>query len=676
MRRFLGVVLASVLLFSCGSSLQSNSGAPEQVSYNPVERSYLVFDPFSTKASEPLGIPFPNDLFWLQSSTKEGVEPVVQFDTASVSDPAQKALLEAVNQLRVKGLSPNTPIFVPLSADTPLNLSTVRGRFKLIDVTALGELLAGNQAALPLVDQTDRLFVRQEGRFLKFYPVKPLEAGHHYLFVLINGIEDSNGEAVLPPQVYNELESQTPLSDPQLEQLRELYQSEIYGKLFPALNSLYEKGLISLPSPLNADTVLESFTFYTADKTLSLADLGAIKAYLEGEVPALSVTGLPYSSVGADYGSLDPDNATASPLYAVFNLVQGLVAANPQFKALVEQGYFPAFSISKLKELLTLLQEGKKPGVDFDLNDYYKLIPVYFGNGELFNGTLYIFQHGLGGDRARAQALLEDVQFPVAAIDLPYHGAYTSMTNNQQPNPACLNDEGEATGKCFLTGNVAADRVNIYQAVFNLRLLELMLKAGLYDVNGDGIPDQVQHLYFVGQSMGAITGSIFAAYGAPEKTVLNVGGANYVSIIDAALNELIEGLLTSTGLKKNTNGYAVTLGLFQMVLDPADPAYIGTENSNSTIIQSAYGDTVVPYVSNLSLAVRTGFSAYREADLDNPQALPGWYMFGNETNWVTHSFLTRPTLDGYPEVEGHTTEEFVLKAEKAARLQIERFFSQ
>ena len=150
--------------------------------------------------------------------------------------------------------------------------------------------------------------------------------------------------------------------------------------------------------------------------------------------------------------------------------------------------------------------------------------------------------------------------------------------------------------------------------------------------------------------------------------------------MDAAKNELIEGLLESTGVEKNTNGYAVLLGFFQLILDPADPVYLATESSNSTLIQSACCDTVVPFVSNLALAKKAGFNSYdrlsTDLDFDSPPASPGWYLFGDKNHWVHHSFLIHTNLEGYPEVQPHTTTDYLLKAERAARKQIEDFFSQ
>ncbi len=665
MKRYLLAGIGLLLtVYSCGGSLQSGGDVPAQISYNEVDRSYLVFDPFSAEADQPLGIPFPNDLFWASGTRGDSY---VYIDTSSVSDPAEKLLFEAINKLQIKGLSPNTPILIPLSSDKPLEMNSLSGKFLLVDLTALEELyplfVFGNlsedekEELFSTLLQSSRLYPSQDGRFLKFYPVKPLEAGHRYLFVLLDGIKDVDGKELLPAQIYDEVEGDTPLNDARLEALRESYR-ELYQSVFPALSQL-------LGVELNRDTVLEAFTFTTADKTLSLKDLSSVEKVAEGEESSLEITGLPYSQIDSDYRTFDPQDITVSPLYGVLKFI----ISQPQLvDTLRSQRLFPAFDIRKLNEFFALL----KAGQPFDINDFVKFIPVYIGNGENYSGTVYIFQHGLGSDRTRAENLTGDITYPVVAIDLPYHGDYTKLTENS--------DFECGEGKCYLTANVGADRVNIYQSVFNLRLLELLLRSGVYDINGDGTGDTVQTVDFVGVSMGAITGSIYARFGTPDKVVLNVGGGNYVSIIDAAKNELIEGLLASTGVKKNTNGYAVLLGIFQTVLDPADPVYIGTEDKDKTLIQSACCDTVVPYVSNLALSERVGYSSFVRlstgSDFENPPATPGWYLFGDENHWVHHSFLIHTNLESYPEVQPHTTEEYLVEAEKAARKQIEEFFSQ
>ena len=676
MRRLLSFALISGLFFSCGGSLQDTSSTSATVNYNPIDRSYLVFDPFSKEADSPVGIPFPNDLLWADSGG------VVKIKTDGVEDPAKRVFYEAVNSLNIKGLSPNTPIFIPLSSDNPIDLSSLAGKFFLVDLTNLQALSGRSLPVSPaeLILHTSRLEVAQDGRYLKFYPIKPLEAGHKYLFILLSGFKDAEGNEVLPAQIYNQLESKEPLSDPKLEELREVYRQELYDKLFPLLSQL-------LGVEFNEETVAEAFTFTTADKTLSIGDFGAIEAYLKGEAPSLEISGLPYSSLNLDFGAL------LQPL-SDENFVKFVAGLTAYFSAKEGVPIFPAISIKELRAFSEKVAEvapkiaSKELSFDsVDWNQFVKFIPVFIGNQELYDGKVYIFQHGLGSTKERAQNLLDGIKLPVVAIDLPLHGDYTALTGSQDINPQCVAEvDGKevATGKCFLTSNVISNRLNIYQAAFNLLLLEKLLKAGAYDLNGDGNPDVPAEVDFVGVSMGAITGELAyknASY--LSKAVFSVGGGNYVSIIDSAKNELIEGLLSATGLKKNTNAYAVTLGLFQLILDPADPSYfpLSSDKAEKSLFQSACCDTVVPPVSNRSFAV----SLFGETtspvrlktleDFENPPVESGWYVYGDEEHWVIHSFLLHWNLESYPEVAPHTSPDYLEAATKGAQRQAYLFLT-
>jgi len=573
-----------------------------------------VFDPIATDRGAPIGIPFPIDTLFKETGG------YLYLDTSEINDPAKKALYEAINRLKIKGFSSNTPIIVPLINDIPIDASSLAGKYLLIDLDTKE-------------DHTDRLTFKQDGRYLKFYPVKPLEPGHKYAFLLLDGIKDANGNPLISPQVFNSLEEEG-----------------LFDPIYQAVG-------------LSRKDVLEAFTFTTADKTLSSQDLGAIKAYLislqnDPNTPFPTINGLSYESIENDYKNLD--NAVDGIL--------GLVLSSQELKNYVRSGLFPAFDVTKLSELSLKVASGEA----FDIKDYVKFIPVFIGNRENYNGSVYIFQHGLGGYKEQAENLLNDINLPVVAIDLPFHGDYTKLTENSETE--C----GE--GKCFLTSNVAQNRFNIYQAVFNLRLLEKLLRSGLYDIDGDGTGDTPTKVNFLGISMGAITGSIYAGFGSPDKVVLNVGGANLISVVDTAENETIRALLEATGVEKNTYAYAYLLGVFQLILDPADPAYLAITDTSKTLLQNAYGDTVVPNVSNGALAKRVGFDSYLSVENPDPTSPPppssGWYMFGSEENWVHHGFLLHTEIDKYPEAEGKLDLQFVEKAQGAARKQINDFFNQ
>ena len=639
MKRTLVVIISAFLTFSCGGNLQNNSDAPQKLT-SEYKRGALVFDPFSKEGEDKIGVPFPNDI--LLSASRE--DSYLYFDPQTAKNEETKALYEALNELKLKGFSPNMPIFIPLASKVSLDAQSVKSHFKLVDLTALF-LSSENPTYASLIDQSQRLTFRQEGDFLKFYPVEPLEAGHKYLFLLTKGIKDIYGNEVLPPSIFLELEKESPLENQQLEGIRQSYKP-LFDSLLPKLG-------------LDRNSVLELFTFTVADKTLSTSDFNSIKAFLNGEADSLNVTGISYSNISQDYGLIDGavDN--------VYGLISSNTTLGNYLKSVILQGKFPAFDISKIKEMFETLQQSPS---EFDVKNYAKFIPVYFVNRNSYNGTVYIFQHGLGGSKERVEALKEDIPIPAVAIDLPFHGDYTKLTENSEFE--C----GE--GKCFLTGNPVNNRLNIYQAVFNLRLLEKLLREGFYDINGDGTPDTPQKVNFLGVSMGAIVGSIYAKFGTPDRVVLNVGGANYSSIVDSATNELIEKLLESTGVKKNTYAYGYMLGITQLLQDPSDPALLGQDNHTSVILQTAYGDTVVPNVSSEVLARRLGFSKYLTVSENSTvNATSGWYMFGDKNNWCIHGFLIHTDIQKYPEALPHLNESYVRNLQVLARKQVNDFFT-
>jgi hypothetical protein len=119
------------------------------------------------------------------------------------------------------------------------------------------------------------------------------------------------------------------------------------------------------------------------------------------------------------------------------------------------------------------------------------------------------------------------------------------------------------------------------------------------------------------------------------------------------------------------------LGITQLIQDPADPVYVGIDNGTNVILQNAYGDTVVPNVSNTILAKRVGFDNYTTVLNTEPPATPGWYMFGNETYWGVHSFLlgVDDAASKYPEAAEHINQDVIDELGELARQQVNGFFN-
>ncbi|TYB33158.1 MAG: hypothetical protein FXF49_07775, partial [Flexistipes sinusarabici] len=287
-------------------------------------------------------------------------------------------------------------------------------------------------------------------------------------------------------------------------------------------------------------------------------------------------------------------------------------------------------------------------------------------NTQIPNGII-LFQHGLGGSKDNVDPFAANFSdYMVIGMDLPWHG--DRVLPADLPDTDC--DETKS-GSCYLTDNPIYDRLNIYQSLLDMHTLTKMF--GLQAVS-QGLP-----LYFVGQSMGSITGSMLMnvdnittsnvalqATGGQKggnfinKGVLNVGGGNYAAILNEATNDLIKGLVSALNLEKHSIEYYTTLGVFQLLLDPVDPAYFAdnTAISSKVLLQSANHDTVVPNVSNKVLAhaynfdpgvTITGDDTAASGAIASPTA--GWYMFGSGDNWVNHGFLLETFISNYPEAE-------------------------
>ncbi|WP_022846420.1 hypothetical protein [Desulfurobacterium sp. TC5-1] len=623
MRKWIALLTIMVAVSSCGTKLAETENASSVPGTEiPIDRNGLVFDPSAEK------IPFPNDIMWSQY----GGNVTLPVDEAS--DNATKLLYRAINALHIKGFSPNMFIGVPLMNDK--SLTDVSGHFKLIDLTDFQVCAASNgtSAACLGMDETVKLTFRQDGDFLKFYPVRPLDAGHQYLFVLENGIKDNSGNEILESVMYKELETNDTLLDPQLEALREEYKP-LYDSVLPQFG-------------LYRDNVLEIFTFTTANKTLSINDFGVINEALTNSTVADNleslIGGLNYTDVPLEYRGIETFilSGPVAPLLGFVNGTNNTV-----------------MSVNIAEQTLMAVPYSIFNGANFST----------------YNDTVYVFLHGLGANRTVAQLLTGDIPYAVVSIDLPYHGDRVLPDDN--PYTTCYEN---VSGSCFLTENPGSDRINFYQSIFDARVVLRALASGRFDIDGDGTPDVPKNIDLVGMSLGSIVGGSLlgidsATNNTISKAVLNVGAANLVSVLDTATNSMITNLLGTLGVEKNSIDYFVTLGIFQTLLDPADPSYLAGNVANKTIIQSAYGDSILPYVSNLSFAKSIGFSNYTEVDFSNVTVAPGWYMFGNSSAYVNHGFLLSTNTTYYPEVSDYLADESVLQdAQKAAREQIKDFF--
>jgi pimeloyl-ACP methyl ester carboxylesterase len=581
-----------------------------------------LFSKYAVNFSPPSVLPLPNDLAWAATGGK------VVFDTENETDPAKKALYTALNKLQLDGLSPNTPISIPLTSSAELVSEDLTSAVKIFEVPAF----------IPVEDFT----AIHDSGFIKIYPTSPLDDGKKYAVVLKKGIE-----------IKGAAEGAELGTNPVFEMIKPSYTASL-PDAFAALQPLKAatadlfKGLANLDTLTNGllesipeNDILMLFTFTTAAKTLSATDFAVMQATIAagGDPDDMTITGLDYTSVTGEYA---PMNGSVS------------VARVPTMT--VDADSFTSWTVSTLAKLLMLALPDDEE------------VPYTIFNGSSYTDTVVVFQHGFGGSKDNAQNFT-GTSHPVIAMDLPYHGDRTP--------------EGKTSGSEYLTTNLPQNRMNLYQSFYDMSVLIQGLKAGKFDIDGDGTPDTPSTIHFAGQSLGAITGSVAAKYNQASlgKVVLNVGGANFASILDTATNAALTGLLDKLGVEKNSVQYFVTLGVLQLIMDPCDPMYLAADLAINpdieTIFQFAYKDTLVSNVSNEILATVAESDDVVEVkefstNVTFENGKP--YLFGNaddkNDSWIPHGFLLDPrvTVDGelkYPEAEGFMDEDYATEAHSA-----------
>ncbi len=762
-------------LYSCGGDGGgSPSGGPGPTSPT------VVFDP--TKGI----IPFPNDLLLAGTGGVLNLEALVESSKELTTVTPQEALYAAIDGLHLEGFSPNTPIMFPLDKQTQLNPKELESAVRVIDLTALTELTLKNYlesyysqtqdptcgAYLAQMSNENLAFacagdvlgfyalhnqsellnfintyylaifpeitVKQVGSAIYAYPMIHFAPGHHFVAVLTDAVGN-----LLPSSLFELLLGKQELTGnlAPLEPLREEYQKLL------ALLKLFS---------INKDDILSLTTFSTADRTLSLTDYGFIQAALSGSI---SLDFLKNAVEGYKYSSLWADNASNEYLYMIDPLSDIPLVCQTYYKTATSSdltffdNYFKDFNVYELTKIAPIAYDLKnKLGSDnvsgvivdcqklFDNATLYVKVPYKVYNNSLTHPLgILMYQHGLGRNKSDAGALASTFSnYEIFSMDLPWHGS--RVLPYDDPSTACHEN---VSGSCYLTSNPINDVLNIYQSILDMHVFLKFIYAG--DVNAvvkyieaqPSIEPYAQPLpvYYTGQSMGSITGSMllnvdnitdsaalsglklklksqlpdFAGKLKSEnlidKAVLNVGGANYSAILNEATNPeilaLICGVLNipdeqcrvqTVNSLKNTVKYNLTIAIFQLLLDPVDPTNFARNQGlqPKVVYQSANHDTLVPFTSNKILAYTVGdglsgvvSDSTEPTDdiISNPAA--GWYMFGSDADgskaWVNHGFLihTAATLseleDMYPSAAGHLSLDYVNKMEGLCRLQAAGF---
>ena len=567
---------------------------------NTVHKPSFAYDPTNKI------IPLPNDVAWAATGGK------VVIDTSAYTDASQKALYTAVNKLENPGLSPNTPISVPLTSGQELDSGDFAANIILFEITN------NDFSPVPAEDIT----IAQDENFIKIYPLEPFNSSAKYLVVVKTGIKiKGSTDTIGTNNLFELLKASFELDSDSLEALR-----QSYAPLFAGL------GLAGIPS----SDILTLFTFTTASKTLSLPDYGMISATIAagGNPDDMTITGLPLSSVNAEYDNVNTGVASAVA-----------AAGSPGFE--VTDTEFVSFDITTLTEVLPTR-----------VNVPYKIY-----NPDENADKIIIFQHGFNGYKEQAAAFAaRHLTYTVIAIDLPLHG-------DRDLTP----DDDSDSGSTFLTSNLGQDRINLYQSFFDISVLLQCLNSGKFSLGGEfSTKETPTDIYFVGMSLGSMTGSVAVEKNIADvdKCVLNVAGGNFAAIFDTAKSALLTSILTELDLEKNSPEYFISLGVIQLLMDPADPVNKVTDALGAkTVFQFAYKDTVVSNIANEIIADAAGIDNDVDVE-DMSDDLTGHapyadtvFRFGGDSsktkNWMPHGFLISPAIASYPEASAYLDESYV-----------------
>ncbi len=606
--------LAALLTAGCGGS---DPDTDIQDSINTTSFSPL-FDPTAGI------IPFPNNLLF--SGTQDGTINIPVTNAGDFTDPQV-----AINSL--DGFSTQAPISARFSgaidASTVIPGTTVRVFEATIDdVAASGaaatfavtsitrELTPGTEyvATLSSVDAT--------GSTLVILPMAPLDPKTGYVVALTDGLKGSDGTVATAPLTYALAKSSDALVDgggvsqfaaitdaqaqalEPLRQLTNITEAQIQGFTITA-------DVGSTITDLAAADIVLSWSFITQSTT---EVLGTVRTVINLSAPTSAVNP---TSIGTTLTFVGPPSPGAADVYVgsltlpyyltaatgvndtgpLFNWWR---AANPAFAGdtdlnLTQFNPLPASTGNQTIPLLVTLPNGTsgqtKPGAGW---------PVV------------IFQHGITANRTNLLAIADALAlagFAAVAIDMPLHGLpsghpldstiertfYVDLVNNTTGalGPDTVED---TSGAHFINlRSLMTSRDNLRQAVADLFSLRAALPAMDVDGGGADFDTAGGNVYYVGHSLGAMVGTVFAALEpGVSDTVLGMPGGGIAKLLDGSptFGPVIAGGLAGNGVDKGTADYESFLGAAQTLVDSGDPNNhaIGASTGRGVLLFEVVGD--------------------------------------------------------------------------------------
>lgn len=599
-RLTLALALSSLFLAACSSSSNSSRAQPTPPPAPITSVLTARFDPATST------IPLPNNLL-LSGTTDLTLNPPVA-NPNNFGDP-----LVAVSSL--DGWSTVGPGSTSFSSP-PAAASIVPGQtVRMFEVTLTGpgggvtgvtrELTPGAEfvTALAPSDAT--------GRTLAIIPTSPLKQLTSYLTVMTNGIRDAAGTPATPDQTYFLAKRTSPLcvngasTDPllpassacALEPLRLLTNSH--------LGAAVSQGI----DPAN---VVSSWVFTTQSITPVLQ---AVRSRVQPGATRLAPSGLTTAVAGLPPVADIYIGTLTLPYYLLPPSAQNPTGPLNGFWKAAPNGYIPPFAgqLNPTSTNITFANPFPVKNVDVTVPVLMTVPNAASGRTKPAAGwPIVIFNHGITRNRTDALAVsatLAAQGFAVVSIDQPLHGLPANNPLNIENTPlgplaqertfdvdyvnntsGAAGPDGVADASGTHTINLASlltSRDNLRQTVADLFVLTASIPSMDIDANGAGDFDG-SRIAFVGQSLGAITGTSFLAIEPNVNLgVLSVPGGGIARLLDGSPTfgpRIRAGLAAAAGLQPNTPDYDRFMGAAQQVTDSADPINYGFASAQNAIL--------------------------------------------------------------------------------------------
>lgn len=570
MKKFLSFGLVVMLLVLIGCAPANHLESDES---QPIEH-------FTTAVFNPAAgiIPFPNDLL---------IDPATGKN--AIPNPNGLDLIDAVNSL--SGFSTVAPVSFYLDGapdGSTLNSDTI----KFLDITA-GNPDFGHEVPFAVMG-----FDSATGA-VSLSPVWPLKPHHKYVVVVTKGVKDSHGKSIEPDKVFYLLERENSLvtadghsatallDDATAQKLEYLRQA-----MKPVFDFLTQMGI-------TRDDIAIAFTFTTQGTYDDFNVLKAQLAEMPAPSPIFAAKYLGDAMVEAFFGAVEAQTGIAFPHQAIGGVLTGAFMS-PNFISHPLMGHFEKGEDGKF--------------VKFGDNAVPFILVVPKGTGPF---PVAVFQHGITRTKMDVLAIantLASIGVATISMDLVLHGDRAGDYMNNETGELGPDGQPDPSGALFINLKfLRTSRDNVRQSNVDQMMMVKMIQAGL-DYTEDNVPDLYpMKITYVGQSLGAITGTILTAIDpAIEASVLNVPGGNYAVLFTQSptFAPVINAGLAQAGIEVGTPEYKKFWLLAQTVMDAADPINYAPYVLNGDIsgkqkyvlMHEAIGDQVIPNISGDAIA--------------------------------------------------------------------------